>query len=167
MEPITTALAGAALLKSAVSGLKSAIGTANDMKDIAGFIDQAFLADKQHQQQRNANANVGALDGFKDAASSVIENRLHAEMMNEVRQLVQMRFGVDAWNEIIQKKTAAERAAKEAAAAEAREKARKSAEFESQIKSAAIAGAIIVLAVLLFVLMFAAIARSAMDEIIL
>ena len=51
MEPITTALAGAALLKSAVSGLKSAIGTANDMKDIAGFIDQAFLADKQHQQQ--------------------------------------------------------------------------------------------------------------------
>jgi hypothetical protein len=167
MEPITTALAGAALLKSAVSGLKSAIGTANDMKDIAGFIDQAFLADKQHQQQRNANANVGALDGFKDAASSVIENRLHAEMMNEVRQLVQMRFGVDAWNEIIQKKTAAERAAKEAAAAEAREKARKAAEFESQIKSAAIAGAIIVLAVLLFVLMFAAIARSAMDEIIL
>jgi hypothetical protein len=167
MEPITTALAGAALLKSAVSGLKSAIGTANDMKDIAGFIDQAFLADKQHQQQRNANANVGALDGFKDAASSVIENRLHAEMMNEIRQLVQMRFGVDAWNEIIQKKTAAERAAKEAAAAEAREKARKAAEFESQIKSAAIAGAIIVLAVLLFVLMFAAIARSAMDEIIL
>ena len=167
MEPITTALAGAALLKSAVSGLKSAIGTANDMKDIAGFIDQAFLADKQHQQQRNANANVGALDGFKDAASSVIENRLHDEMMNEVRQLVQMRFGVDAWNEIIQKKTAAERAAKEAAAAEAREKARKSAEFESQIKSAAIAGAIIVLAVLLFVLMFAAIARSAMDEIVL
>ena len=167
MEPITTALAGAALLKSAVSGLKSAIGTANDMKDIAGFIDQAFLADKQHQQKRNANANVGALDGFKDAASSVIENRLHAEMMNEIRQLVQMRFGVDAWNEIIQKKTAAERAAKEAAAAEAREKARKAAEFESQIKSAAIAGAIIVLAVLLFVLMFAAIARSAMDEIIL
>jgi len=167
MEPITTALAGAALLKSAVSGLKSAIGTANDMKDIVGFIDQAFLADKQHQQQRNANANVGALDGFKDAASSVIENRLHAEMMNEIRQLVQMRFGVDAWNEIIQKKTAAERAAKEAAAAEAREKARKAAEFESQIKSAAIAGAIIVLAVLLFVLMFAAIARSAMDEIIL
>ena len=167
MEPITTALAGAALLKSAVSGLKSAIGTANDMKDIAGFIDQAFLADKQHQQQRNANANVGALDGFKDAASSVIENRLHAEMMNEIRQLVQMRFGVDAWNEIIQKKTAAERAAKEAAAAEAREKARKAAEFESQIKSAAIAGAIIVLAVLLSVLMFAAIARSAMDEIIL
>ena len=167
MEPITTALAGAALLKSAVSGLKSAIGTANDMKDIAGFIDQAFLADKQHQQQRNANANVGALDGFKDAASSVIENRLHAEMMSEIRQLVQMRFGVDAWNEIIQKKTAAEREAKQRAAAARKEAARKSQELEDTLKAVALIIFVIIIALALFVFMFAAIARSAMDEIVL
>jgi hypothetical protein len=167
MEPITTALAGAALLKSAVSGMKSAIGTANDVKDIAGFLDQVFLADKQHQQKRNAAAKVGALDGFKDAASSVIENRLHAEMMSEVRQMIQMRFGVEAWNEIIQKKTAAERAAKEAAAAEAKEKARKAAELESAIKSAAIAGAIIAVAVTLFVILFMSVAKSQAEVIIL
>lgn len=167
MEPLTTALAGAALLKSAVSGMKSAIGTANDVKDIAGFLDQVFLADKQHQQKRNANAKVGALDGFKDAASSVIENRLHAEMMAEVRTMIQMRFGVEAWNEIIQKKTAAERAAKEAAAAEAKEKARKAAQLESTIKSAAIAGAIIAVAVTLFVLLFMSIANSQAEVIIL
>ena len=167
MEPITTALAGAALLKSAVAGLKSAIGTANDVKDIAGFLDQVFLADKQHQQKRNAYAKVGALDGFKDAASSVIENRLHAEMMAEVRTMIQMRFGVDAWNEIIQKKTAAERAAKEAAQAAAKEKARKAAELESTIKSAAIAGAIIAVAVTLFVILFISVAKSQAEVIIL
>lgn len=167
MEPLTTALAGAALLKSAVSGLKSAIGTANDVKDIAGFLDQVFLADKQHQQKRNANAKVGALDGFKDAAGSVIENRLHAEMMAEVRTMIQMRFGVEAWNEIIQKKTAAERAAKEAAAAEAKEKARKAAELESTIKSAAIAGAIIAVAVTLFVILFMSVANSQAEVIVL
>jgi len=150
MEPISAALTGAALLKSAVSGLKSAIGTANDMKDIAGFIDQAFLADKQHQQKRNANANVGALDGFKDAASSVIENRLHAEMMAEVRQLVQMRFGVDAWNEIIQKKTAAEREAKERAAAARKKAARKARETEEAIKTAAVVASIVAVTLALF-----------------
>lgn len=167
MEPLTTALAGAALLKSAVSGLKNAIGTAKDINDIAGFLDQVFLADKQHQQKRNADAKVGSLDGFKDAANSVIENRLHAEMMAEVRTMIQMRFGVDAWNEIIQKKSAAERAAKESAKAAAKEKARKAAELESTIKSAAIAGAIIAVAVTLFVLLFMSIANSQAEVIIL
>ena len=39
MEPISTALAGIALVKSAVDGIKSVIGTAKDIGDIAGQID--------------------------------------------------------------------------------------------------------------------------------
>ena len=41
MEPISTALAGFALFKSAVDGIKSAIGTANDVSDIAGYYRQS------------------------------------------------------------------------------------------------------------------------------
>ena len=53
MEPISTALAGIALFKSAVDGIKGAIGTANDVGEIAGFIDKLFEGEKQVQQRRN------------------------------------------------------------------------------------------------------------------
>ena len=39
---IAETLAGIALLKSAVDGIKSAIGTAQDIGDIAGLIDALF-----------------------------------------------------------------------------------------------------------------------------
>ena len=39
---IAETLAGIALVKSAVDGIKSAIGTANDIGDIAGYIDNLF-----------------------------------------------------------------------------------------------------------------------------
>ena len=51
MEPISTALAGISLFKAAVDGLKSAIGTANDVSDIAHYIDNLFEGEKQVQQK--------------------------------------------------------------------------------------------------------------------
>ena len=48
---IAETLAGIALVKSAVDGIKSAIGTANDIGgDIAGYIDNLFEGEKQVQQ---------------------------------------------------------------------------------------------------------------------
>ena len=50
-------LAGAALIKSSVSAIKSAIGTAQDVGEIAGFIDQVFLGQQQvkkAQQEGNS-----------------------------------------------------------------------------------------------------------------
>ena len=40
-------LAGAALIKSSVSAIKSAIGKAKDVGEIASFIDQMFLGKAQ------------------------------------------------------------------------------------------------------------------------
>ena len=40
---ITEVLAGAALIKSSVTAIKGAIGTTQDVGEIAGFIDQVFL----------------------------------------------------------------------------------------------------------------------------
>ena len=53
---IAETLAGIALVKSAVDGIKSAIGTANDIGDIAGYIDNLFEGEKQVQQVRNKKA---------------------------------------------------------------------------------------------------------------
>jgi len=160
MEPISTAIAGAALLQQAVSGLKSAIGTANDIKDVSGWLEKVWTADKQCQEQRNRNASVGALDGFKDAASDVIDRRLQQEMMNEVRTLIQMRFGVSAWEEIIAEKSRREREIKEAQAAARREKIRRAQETEEAIKTAAIVASIVAVTLALFIALVVTVASA-------
>jgi len=116
---IAETLAGIALFKSAVSGLKSAIGTAKDVSEIGGFINQLFTAEKQINQQRNKQSGVSSLDGFRGAASSVIDAKLVQEQLAEVRNLVNMRFGPDTWQSILDEKARQEREAR-LAAAEAR-----------------------------------------------
>ena len=69
MEPISTALAGIALVKASVDGIKSAIGTAKDIGEIAGFIDKLFEGEKQVQQQRSKKSGVSSLDGIGDVAN--------------------------------------------------------------------------------------------------
>ena len=160
MEPISTAIAGAALLQQAVSGLKSAIGTANDIKDVSGWLEKVWTADKQCQEQRNRNASVGALDGFKDAASDVIDRRLQQEMMNEVRTLIQMRFGVSAWEEIVSEKANRERLARQQALEARKEAARKSAELEEAIKTAAIVASIVAVTLALFIALVVTVASA-------
>jgi heme/copper-type cytochrome/quinol oxidase subunit 2 len=71
------------------------------------------------------------------------------------------------WQEIIDHHNQALRAQKEARQAAMREAARKSQELEDTLKSIALVIFVIVVAVALFLFMFAAIARSAMDKIIL
>ena len=68
MEPISTALAGIALVKASVDGIKGAIGTAKDIGEIAGFIDKLFEGEKQVQQQRLKKSGVSSLDGIGDVA---------------------------------------------------------------------------------------------------
>ena len=72
MEPISTALAGIALVKASVDGIKGAIGTAKDIGEIAGFIDKLFEGEKQVQQQRSKKSGVSSLDGIGDVATEVI-----------------------------------------------------------------------------------------------
>jgi len=116
---IAETLAGIALFKSAVTGLKSVIGTAKDVSEIGGFINQLFTAEKQINQQRNKQSGVSSLDGFRGAASSVIDAKLVQEQLAEVRNLVNMRFGPDTWQSILDEKARQEREAR-LAAAEAR-----------------------------------------------
>ena len=61
---IAETLAGIALVKSAVDGIKSAIGTANDIGEIAGHIDKLFEGEKQVQQQRAKKSGAGVADQF-------------------------------------------------------------------------------------------------------
>jgi hypothetical protein len=159
MEPISTALAGIALVKSAVDGIKSAIGTANDIGDIAGQIDALFTGQKQVNEARNKKSGVGLTDqfGVESVAREMIDAKLAAEKLQEVATMVNMRFGPNTWKNILEERQKRIQEAKEAAAAERRRKIQASREFEEMMKQIVLVATIIVISIGLFVYLFAVI----------
>ena len=92
-------LAGIALVKSAVDGIKSAIGTARDISEIADDIDKLFTGEQQIQRKRIKKQN----DPFSvgSVAKETIDAKLAQEQMYEVSQLIDLRFGHGTWQSII------------------------------------------------------------------
>ena len=87
-------LAGAALIKSSVTAIKSAIGTAQDVGEIAGFIDQVFLG---QQQVKKAQEEGNSLNSV---AKDMIDAELAREATQQLKLLVNMRFGSGTWERI-------------------------------------------------------------------
>ena len=156
MEPISAALAGFALFKSAVDGIKSAIGTANDVSDIAGYLDNLFEGEKQVQQERNKKSGMGVGDqfGIKSVAQEIINAKLAQEQMREIASMVDLRFGHGTWKSIVDERARRIQAAKEAEAAARKAKIQKQKDFENTIQQIVMAGAVILMSLLFFVMMF-------------
>ena len=98
---IAETMAGIALVKGAVDGIKSIINTANDVSDIAGYVDKLFEGEKQVQQKRNKKSGMDNFGGIGGVASEVIDARLAKEKMQEVATLIDMRFGHGTWKSIV------------------------------------------------------------------
>jgi len=162
MEPISTAMAGIALVKSAVDGIKSAIGTANDIGDIAGQIDALFAGQKQVNEARNKKSGVGLTDqfGVESVAREVIDARIAAEKLQEVASMVDMRFGPGTWKGILEERQKRIQEAKEAAMRARREAILKQEEMMENIKVALGICFVIVVAVGAFILMMVSVAKS-------
>ena len=163
MEPISTALAGFALFKSAVDGIKSAIGTANDVSEIAGYIDNLFEGERQVQQKRNKKSGVGVGDqfGVGNVAREIIDAKLAAEQMQEIASMVDMRFGPGTWKSIVDERARRIQEAREQAAAARREKLKKAQEMEENIKTALLVIGVVIVSVGLFFIMMISIAKGA------
>ena len=156
MEPISAALAGFALFKSAVDGIKSAIGTANDVSDIAGYLDNLFEGEKQVQQERNKKSGMGVGDqfGIKSVAQEIINAKLAQEQMREIASMVDLRFGHGTWKSIVDERARRIQAAKEAEAAARKAKIQKQKDFENTMQQVVMAGAVVLMSLLFFVMMF-------------
>jgi hypothetical protein len=133
---IAETLAGIALVKSAVDGIKSAIGTANDIGEIAGHIDKLFEGEKQVQQQRVKKSGAGVADqfGIQSVAQEMIDAKLAQEKIAEMRQLVDLRFGPGTWKSIVDERAKRIQEAKEAAAQARREAKRAQEEFMENVR---------------------------------
>ena len=160
---IAETLAGIALVNSAVDGIKSAIGTANDIGDIAGYIDNLFEGEKQVQQNRNkkaGSAGLGDQFGVDTVAREVIDARIAAEKLQEVATMVDMRFGPGTWTGIVAERAKRIQAAKEAAAAARREEFRKQEEMMENIKLGALLTGVVAITIAFFILMLSTIASG-------
>ena len=92
-------LAGAALIKSSVSAIKGAIGTAKDVNEIASFIDNIFLGKAQlEKQQQSANS-------LNSVAKDMINAELAKEAEQQVKLMVNMRFGSQTWDRIVRERS--------------------------------------------------------------
>ena len=160
---IAETLAGISLFKAAVDGIKSAIGTANDVSDIAGYIDNLFEGEKQVQKLRSKKSGVGGVAdqfGVKSVATEVINAKLAKEQMQEIASMIDMRFGHGTWKSITEERAKRIREAKEAAAAARKEEIKKQKELEDNIKTALGIFVLIAVVVGLFFFLIASVAAA-------
>ena len=153
---IAETLAGIALVKSAVDGIKSAIGTANDISEIAGHIDNLFEGEKQVQQKRAKKSGTGLTDqfGIQNVAQEMIDAKLAQEKIAEMRQLVDLRFGPGTWKSIVDERAKRIQEAKEAAAKARREAQLAHEEMMDNIKMTGLVSMVISIALGLIFLAF-------------
>lgn len=144
---IAETMAGIALVKGAVDGIKSMIGTCNDISEIAGHIDKLFEGEKQVQQQRNKKAGVDSFGGIGGVASEIIDAKLAAEKLQEVATMVDMRFGPGTWKSIVDERARRMKEQRELEAKARQEKLQKSRETEELFEGITMAAAVIVIIV--------------------
>lgn len=161
MEPISTALAGIALVKSSVDFIKSNISTAQDIGQIAGQIDALFTGQKQVQEANNKKTGMGLADqfGVQSVAKEMIDARLAAEQVAEVARMVDFRFGHGTWAGILAERQKRIQLAKEARAAQRKIERERQQEMFENFKVGAIVVGLIVVIIGLFIGVMAATAN--------
>jgi hypothetical protein len=130
MDPISTGLAGIALVQKSVDFIKSNINTVNDIRDIAGALDGLFEGEKQVQRKRFGDKSI--IGQSKEAAHSVIDAKLAQEQLQEISVLIDNRFGYGTWRAIIAERN--KRIAEEKEAIK-QEKIRKQKEKQAMIEN--------------------------------
>lgn len=153
---IAETLAGIALVKSAVEGIKGAINTAKDISEIATHVDSLLEGEKQIQQRRakkSSTVGIGDQLGIKSVAQEVIDARLAQEQINEMRNMIDMRFGHGTWQSIIDLRNKRIQEAKAAEAKAKKERIRKHNEMIENLKIAtfSIAALLALFAVLIWI----------------
>ena len=139
-------LAGIALVKSAVDGIKSAISTARDVGEIADELDKLFTGEQQIQKKKQKRSSdpfsVGSL------ARETIDAKIAAEHRQEIATLIDLRFGHGTWQGIINER--AKRLREHQEAERLQRLAKEKQQEELMIGAAVILGLLIVTGVFAF-----------------
>ena len=123
-------LTGIALVQKSVEFIKSNISTVNDISGIAKQIDGFFLGEKQMNKGKGKGMSIAEQFGsVENSANDFINMKLLEEQRNELKQLVNLRFGPTTWDEIIAERANRISEAKEADRLQRVESRQKQKEF--------------------------------------
>jgi len=86
------AIAAATAFKAAVDGIKKAIGTAKDVRDIASQIDVLLDSKSKIDRAKNKKAAPGQFS-ISSIASETIDAKLAEEELYNIKILIDNRFG--------------------------------------------------------------------------
>ena len=152
---VAEVLAGISLVKASVEFIKSNIDTAKDIGEIAGAVDDLFRGQDEVEKKRSKKAGLGVGDqlGIKHVAQEVIDARLAQEAMQEMRNMIDMRFGPGTWQTILDERQKRIREEKERIAALKKEEQLKRQETMEAIKVALTIAAAVATGISLIVLM--------------
>ena len=134
VEPVTTALAGIALVTKSVEFIKSNIQTAQDIGQFVGAIDDAFKGEKDCIKAREGKDQFAT----ENIAQEIIDAKLAREHLNEMRNLINLRFGPGTWQEILTERKRRIDARKQAIREERARKQKQAEEIGEIIKYAGI-----------------------------
>ena len=152
---VAEVMAGISLVKASVEFIKSNIDTAKDIGEIAGAVDDLFRGQDEVEKKRSKKAGIGVGDqlGIKHIAQEVIDARLAQEAMQEMRNMIDMRFGPGTWQTILDERQKRIREEKERIAALKKEKQLKRQETIEAIKVALTIAVAVATGIALVVLM--------------
>lgn len=159
MEPITTAVAAVAAASNAIAFIKARINDVQSVADISQQVSTLFDCQKKINEERNKQASVGDIS-FKSSMDAVLEAKKLQEQMNDIRTMINMRFGPDTWQEIVDLHNKKLKEQKEAQAQAKREAARKAKELEETIKATLLISGIIAVTIALFAFLMVSVARA-------
>ena len=161
VEPVTTALAGIALVTKSVEFIKSNIQTAQDIGQFVGAIENAFEGEKQCIKAREGKDQFAT----ENIAQEIIDAKLAREHLNEMRNLINLRFGPGTWQEILTERKRRIDARKQAIREERARKQKQAEEIGEIIKYAGI-GVVVIgfLALVIYIMVILMKPAKAADE---
>ena len=153
-------LTGIALVQKSVDFIKSNINTVNDIQGIAKHIDGFFEGEAQMNKGQGKGIGLKEQFGVESTASDFIDRKLLEEKRNELKMIINMRFGPTAWDQILAERAEKINQAKEAVRLQKIEKRQQQKEFIDALQTMGIVFCVIAVIIISVVLGIKALASE-------
>ena len=148
-------LTGIALVQKSVEFIKSNISTVNDISGIAKQIDGFFTGADQMNKGKGKGMSIAEQFGsVENSANDYINMKLLDEKRTELKNIINLRFGPTAWDEIISERANRISEAKEASRLQRVEARQKQKELLDTLQTIGIIFCVIAILIIGFVVTF-------------
>ena len=154
-------LTGIALVQKSVSFIKENISTINDISGIAKQIDGFFTGEAQMNKKSGKGMSIAQQFGsVESTATEFIDRKLLEEQRQTLKNMLNMRFGPTAWDEILTERANRISEAREASRLQRIEARQRQKEFIDTLQTIGIVFCVISVIIIGFVVTFNAYADT-------